>query len=114
MNANQQFRILAPDGRLSRDTFALSAKQPNNIKAGCLLVVNLQSGGAITVHQTRLFLIENIQTMAPAVKPKSMCWKCGRVDGVVQDQVACPEHSGIKCAMLEPAEKHSKTILISD
>jgi hypothetical protein len=99
---SQQYRILTPDGLLTVDTFVLAAQQPPSVKAGCTLVVHQQSGAAITVHKTRLFPAD---PMAAIEKPKSVCLKCGRVEGVIQDRVTCPEHGGIACGMVEPVEQ---------
>ena len=71
--------------------------QPRNVKPGCVLVVHTASGCALTVHQTRLYPAE-----LPAVvtKPKSACLKCGRVAGVIEDRVTCPEHGKADCGMV--------------
>ena len=101
--ANQkQFRILTPDGLLSSDTFVVPAEQPRTIKAGCVLVVHQQSGYVLTVHQTRLFPVD---LAAVVKKPRNACLKCGRVAGVIEDRVTCPEHGNAACWMVEPSEK---------
>ena len=55
MTGQRRFRILTPDGLLSRDTFVLPATQPRNIPAGCVRVIHELSGVLLTVHDTHLF-----------------------------------------------------------
>jgi hypothetical protein len=87
-----RFRILTPDGGLSYDTFTVAARQPENIKADCLLVVDEATGKRLTVHETRLFPADVPAQYAPlpADAPRSVCLECGRVRGVVEDAVRCP------------------------
>jgi hypothetical protein len=104
--ANQrQFRILTPDGLLSLDTYVLAAEQPRTIKAGCLLVVDARSGRAITVHDTRLFPVDAVDSAMGVGLSKRACLKCGRVEGVIEDQVPCPEHDGGPCGLVERSDK---------
>jgi hypothetical protein len=100
MNASyKRFRILTPDGLLSGDTFVMAAPQPPRIAAGCLLMVDEQTGTPLTVHSTRL-----IPEEAPELPPvhhiaDNVCLTCGRVQGVVEDQVPCPFHGDAPCDM---------------
>ena len=97
--ANQkQYRILTPDGRLSHDTFAVASEQPKAIHPGCVLVVNVDDGTRLTVHRDRLFLT------AEPEEPQRVCLRCGRVSGVVEDQVQCPYDQGNSCELLEPPD----------
>jgi hypothetical protein len=104
MVANRRFRILTPDGLLSPDTFLLPAEQPHTISEGCVLVIDERSGILLTVHQTRLFPAETAPFLPVVDKANSPCLRCGRVRGVVEDQVACPEHGGAACGMVEPSK----------
>lgn len=99
MASPQQFRILTPDSQLTHDTFVVPAEQPRTIKAGCVLVAHRDTGAMLTVHRTRLFPADS---MTADKKPKSACLKCGRVAGVIEDRVTCPEHGGVACGMVEP------------
>ena len=95
MDDQNQYRILLPDHRLSHDTFRIPLQQPSNVYSGCVLVVNDDDGTQLTVHRSRLFPIS-------LAEPKRACLKCGRVLGVVQDQVECLYGEGDSCELLEP------------
>ena len=109
MTEQKRFRILTPDGLLSPDTYLISAEQPSNIKSGCLLAVDQQSGRRITVHESRIFPAEAAD--APPFDPAAMsvCLKCGRVEGVVEDQVTCPHHGDAACGLVAPSRQDSST-----
>jgi hypothetical protein len=94
----KQYRILTPDGRLSHDTFVVASEQPSAIQQGCVLVVNDRDGTQLTTHRDRLFSVAN------AGEPKKVCLKCGRVLGVVEDQVQCPYDEGSLCELIEPPD----------
>ena len=98
MADQKQYRILTPDGRLSHETFVVPSEQPATIQANCLLAVNDSDGTQLTVHRDRLFAIAN------AGEAKKACLKCGRVMGVVEDQVKCPYDEGEPCDLLEPPD----------
>ena len=98
MADNKTYRILTPDGRLSHDTFALASKQPEVIQKDCVLVVNERDGTQLTTHHDRLFSITKTG------ERKRACLRCGRVLGVVEDQVQCPYDEGSPCDLLEPPD----------
>jgi len=100
MDDHKRFRVLTPDGLLSRDTFLVPLEQPNNIKAGCLLVIHEPSGRQFTVHDTRVFPASATNTLSAGSPTTSVCLKCGKVQGVVGDQVTCPSHGGA-CGLVE-------------
>jgi hypothetical protein len=102
MPGQRRFRILTPDGVLSRDTFVLPANQPRNIPPGCVRVVHEQSGTMLTVHDSRLFPAGAIGPAQFAHPPASACLKCGRVAGVADDGVSCPISSDGSCGMTSP------------
>ena len=104
MAGQRHFHILTPDGLLSSDTFVLPAEQPRNIKAGCVVVIHERSGTMLTVHDSRLFPAGAAAPSPMAQQPKSACLKCGRVAGVVGDEVTCPSHGGGPCGMLHPSQ----------
>jgi hypothetical protein len=110
MAGDQQFRILMPDGMLSREVFALAPQQPRSILAGCVLVVHEPTGKMLTLHETRLFPVKPANTVTVIGESKRVCVKCGKVQGVVQDQVACPNDGGGPCGILEPASQNTRTI----
>jgi hypothetical protein len=97
------YRILSPDGSLSDDTFVTAPDQPENIKSDCLLVIDDVTGRRLTVHGTRLFPaaqggLPPVRTASP-----SRCLKCGRVSGVVEDEVVCTaEHDAAACLFVQP------------
>jgi hypothetical protein len=106
MSAYKRFRVLTPNGLLSGDTFVMAARQPSHVATGCLVMVDEQTGTALTVHATRL-----IPEEAPELPPEhkignNVCLTCGRVRGVVADQVACPFHGDAPCDM-QAAAVHS-------
>jgi hypothetical protein len=101
MNNQRRFRILTPDGMFSHDTFVLPPEQPRTIKADCVLVVDERNGRALTVHGTRLFPIETAPAPAVAIPQRHVCLTCGKVQGVVADQVRCSSHDGGPCGLVE-------------
>jgi hypothetical protein len=104
MAGQRRFRILTPDGALSHDTFVLPANQPRNIPVGCVRVIHEQSGTMLTVHDSRLFPA-GATGVAPFVqRSTSACLKCGRVTGVAEDQVACPNSGDGSCGILHPRD----------
>ena len=93
MTSPELYRILMPGDRLSQDSFRVPVEQPNSIiRWNCVLVVNDRDGTQLTVHRARLFPLA-------LGEPKKACLKCGRVLGVVQDQVKCPydERNRVNC-----------------
>ena len=100
MADEKQFRILTPDGRLSHDMFVVPVEQPRKIKAGCLLVLHEGSGRRVTVHSTRLFPADAVSSL-PFGGHLDVCPTCGRVEGVVEDQIACPYHGDAPCGLIE-------------
>ena len=105
MISQRRFRILTPDGTFSHDAFALPAEQPCTIKADCVLVIDERSGRALTVHGTRLFPMETVPASAVAIQRKHVCLTCGKVQGVVEDQVNCPSHDGSPCGLVESSKE---------
>jgi hypothetical protein len=100
MNEKALFYILTPDGTIPPDTFVLVDQQPLTLMEGCLLVVHQPSGRQLTVHQTRLIPIND--PIVKSLKHKhSVCPKCGKVEGIVLDNVHCPNHFGMHCGLLE-------------
>jgi hypothetical protein len=106
MTDQKLYRILTPNGQLSYDTFVVLAEQPRTIKAGCVLVAQKRTGRLLSVHDSRLFPAESAAPVAAARKPRHVCLKCGRVEGVVEDLVTCPQHGGVACGMVEPSATH--------
>ncbi len=97
-----RFRILTPDGSLSGETFVIAAEQPEAIKADCLLVVDEATGQRLTIHETRLFPAELHGAPVPRAAARSVCLECGRVSGVVEDEVMCPQHQdGVPCVLVQ-------------
>jgi hypothetical protein len=96
MAEQKHYRILAPEGRLSHDTFVVVSQQPEAIQADCVLVVNDLDGTQLTAHRDRLFSVSEAGT------PRRACLRCGKVLGVVEDQVHCPYDDDNSCELLEP------------
>ena len=109
MISQRHFRLLLPSGVLTSDTFVLPAEQPRTIKPGCVLVVHERSGDLLTVHDTRLFPTEVVGTTPVVAESKRPCFKCGKVQGVIEDQVSCPEKDGAACGLLERREQEGHT-----
>ena len=99
MPERARFYVLTPDGALSPDTFVLAEQQPQRILEGCVLIVNEATHRQMTIHRTRLIPI-NDPVVASLTHKHSMCPKCGKVAGVVLDDVACPSHYGENCGLL--------------
>ena len=97
MTNHELYRILMPGDRLSHDVFRVLVEQPNSMRSNCVLVVNDRDGTQLTVHRARLFSIA-------LGEPKKACLKCGRVLGVVQDQVKCPYDEDEPCELVEPPD----------
>ncbi len=98
----QRFQVVTPEGWVSHDTFVLADVQPLTIKADCVLIVHEASGRLFTVHRTRLQSLEDRTVRAPGQQRRSVCLKCGKVEGVVEDQVVCPRHGQTDCGLIEP------------
>jgi hypothetical protein len=97
----ERFRVLTPEGLVTFDTFVLAEKQPLAIRKGCALLVQEAGGRQITVHQTRLVPVAAPGMPAPDPQGRSPCFKCGKVEGIVADQVVCPYHGQASCGILE-------------
>ena len=100
--STQRFQVITPEGWVAPDTFLLADEQPPAIKPDCVLIVHEASGRPLTVHRTRLVALEDRTVQSPAEQRKSVCLKCGKVEGVVGDQVACPRHGQTDCGLIEP------------
>jgi hypothetical protein len=98
MNDNKRFRIVMPGGLPSSDTFFAANPQPGRIRAGCLLMTHEPSGRQITVHASRLLPAEAVGQDSHRV-----CLTCGKVEGVVEDEVVCLQEGGDACALVAPA-----------
>jgi hypothetical protein len=103
MGPRREFYLLSPDGRLSLDIFVLADEQRRAIKPGCVLIVHPPTGRLLTVHETRLFPVGPTVFARHPAPWRSACLRCGRVEGVVDDQVACPVHGGASCGLVESA-----------
>ena len=101
MNPQEQFLVLAREGVLSRDIFIIVPEQPAKVKAGCRVVIDQRDGCRITVHQSRRVRIDATPEAVRPQKIVSACMNCGRVEGVVRDEVVCPYHGGGPCRLLE-------------
>jgi VanZ family protein len=102
MPNRKRFRVLTPEGLVTHDTFTLADEQPESIKADCMLLVHESSGRTITAHGTRLIPAADPPGNNHDHQQKSVCMNCGHVEGVIEDQVACP-HLGDKdcCELVE-------------
>jgi hypothetical protein len=98
-----RFRVLTSDGLITYDTFVIADQQPAKIKAGCLMLVNESNGRSMTVHETRVIPLSAARRPTPKKGPRSVCLSCGRVEGVVEDQVRCPNHGDTPCTLIEIA-----------
>ena len=111
MTPKEQFRILTPEGLVTYDTFSIAEKQPLAIRPGCVLVVDTATGRRVTVHRARLVLVQDLVVLNVDQQRKSPCTKCGKVEGVVDDEVVCPNHAQGVCGLLdaEPAPQQVLT-----
>jgi VanZ family protein len=94
------FRIVLLEGALTDDVFLVPAEQPAKIKMGCVLAINQRDGSLQTVHGSRLVPSEAEQ-LPQAAAVASVCLKCGKVAGVVEDAVTCPYENDGPCKVLE-------------
>ena len=101
MPEKDRFRVLTPEGLVTYDTFVLADEQPRNIKADCLLLVHEASGRLLTAHLTRVIPTEGPSVVAVGSQCKSPCVRCGKVAGIVEDEVVCPNHGQSCCGLLE-------------
>jgi hypothetical protein len=104
MTGKARFHILTLEGMIPPDTFIVAEEQPKAIMAGCLLLVHEASGRLLTVHRSRLIPADE-PTLVSLKHNHSACTKCGKVEGVVLDNVNCPNHFGIHCGLLEVKPK---------
>jgi hypothetical protein len=93
MSGQRPFRILAPDGRLSRDTFFVAAEQPRGITPGCLLVIHGRSGVARMVADAQLFAAEAIRRAPLSSTATTACLAYAMVEAETTDQ-ATPRSVG--------------------
>ena len=93
MTDQKRFRIIMPGGLTSLDTFVVADRQPDRIRAGCLLMTHERSGRQITIHVSRLAPLD-----AVGLTSEGVCLECGRVEGIVEDEVVCPHGCGTACA----------------
>jgi hypothetical protein len=91
----ESYRVLLPDGRLSTDVFHVPVTQPVDIRSHCVLAVNDRDGATLTVHRSRLLPVA-------VAEPKKVCLTCGRVEGVLRDEVQCPFDGQTPCELIEP------------
>ena len=96
-----QLRILTPDGLISYDTFLVVAPQPTTLRADCVLVAHEITGTRLTVHRTRLISVDPPLKKTPRTGAKSVCLQCGKVEGVVEDQIKCPHPGKGHCDLIE-------------
>ena len=101
MPGKKRFRVLTPEELVTYDTFVLAEQQPKEVEAGCRLVVHEPSGRLLTVHRTRLIPVEDPGVLSIDHGRKSACAKCGRVDGVAEDEVTCPHLGRVGCGLVE-------------
>ncbi len=101
MTQKARFYILTPEGIVPPDTFVLADQQPQKILEGCVLIVHEATHRQMTIHRTRLIPINDPAVASLKKHKHSVCTKCGKVEGVVLDNVSCPNHHGINCGMLE-------------
>lgn len=97
----QRFQVITPEGWVAPDTFVLADEQPPAIKPDCALIVHEASGRPLTVHRSRLVALEDRTVQTPDQQRNSVCFKCGKVEGVVEDQVACPRDGQTDCGLIE-------------
>jgi hypothetical protein len=107
-----RFRVLTPDGLISYDVYALAVSQPPSLRAGCVLLINQSDGTRLVASRTRLIAIGSPGDVLPVSRAKSVCLKCGKVEGVPEDGVVCPHHNPHVCDLLEEhAEERSLTVV---
>jgi hypothetical protein len=96
----ERFRIVTPEEHISPETYVLAEEQPETIKANCVLLVDQANDRRITVHGTRLVPADDPLAADLDHKHTSACMKCGHVEGIVEDQVTCPNNN-LDCGLLE-------------
>lgn len=101
MSERVEYRVALPDGSPSKDIFFPADEQPTTVHAFCVVVVNQQDGRRYTVHRSRLISIASPSPAPVPKKRRSVCFECGKVEGVVYDQVQCPHSGDSRCRLLE-------------
>jgi hypothetical protein len=110
MKNHPRYRIVTPDGRLTRDTFLIADQQPPTLDEDCLLLIDESDGRQVAVHETRMFPPE-AAGHPPFDDPAAwVCKECGKVDGVEGDAVRCPYGSNRPCGLVEPLEKEAEAL----
>ncbi len=97
------YRVALPDGRLSDEIVVSANRQPSRIHRFCVLVVDQESGRCYTIHRSRLVPLAAAPP-PPSPEPKrrkSVCFECGRVEGIVYDEVQCPYRGGAPCGLIK-------------
>jgi hypothetical protein len=101
MAEKARFRVLTLEDMVTYDTFVLADEQPGSLKPGCVLLLHEESGRLVTAHRTRLIPTGDPGVLSIDRQRRSPCAKCGRVEGVVEDQVVCPYHGESSCVLIE-------------
>ena len=101
MPESGRFRILTPDDLISYDTFVIADEQSLSIEAGCLVLIHEASGRRVAVHRTRLVPVTGASVQVPKRQHRHVCEKCGKVEGVAEDQVVCPFRGRSNCGLVE-------------
>jgi len=104
MSDQQRYRLLTRESLATYDTYVLADPVPDNIKPDCVLVVHELTGRQMTVHRSRLVPADSVKTSHVDHERKSPCPTCGRVEGVVEDEVTCPFHGESPCVLVEKKE----------
>jgi hypothetical protein len=99
MTHETHFRLVLPGGLASLDTFVPVSPQPHRIRAGCVLMIHEPSGRELTVHTSRLLPVE-VEIEAAEHDAHRVCLTCGKVEGVVEDEVVCPNEASGVCTMV--------------
>ena len=90
MTAEMLYRIQTPEGLVSYDVFTLARPQPAGMRIGCVLVIDQNNGNRMTVHKTRLIPAAIPTDAGAGNQQKSICLKCGRVEGSSRTRSSAP------------------------
>lgn len=98
---SEQYRLLTRENLVTYDTFVLADDAPDDLDPDLALVVHELTGRRMTVHRTRLLPAGTVDPARLDHARHSPCPTCGRVEGIVEEEVRCPyDHEG-PCGLLQ-------------
>jgi hypothetical protein len=100
MTPKETFRLLTRENLATYDTFLLANDVPEDFDPDLAVVIHELSGRRMTVHRTRLLPAAHVDPSRLDHGRHSPCPTCGRVEGIVEEEVRCPYDDRGTCGMM--------------